>query len=85
MQTSTTLATEGVSGDVAAASSALNSTVRRLAGGIGGQTTAITLAALTLAGTSTPRFIAFTVAHLLAAALCLGGAAVALLGGRDSR
>jgi MFS family permease len=85
MQTSTTLATEGVGGDVAAASSALNSTVRRLAGGIGGQTTAITLAALMLAGASTPRFIAFTVAYLLAAALCLGGATVALLGGRDSR
>lgn len=73
LQSSSTVATQGVSSDVAAASSALNSTIRRFAGGIGGQVAIILLAAS--GAVTAPPFPAFTVAYLLAAALCLGGAA----------
>lgn len=73
LQTSGSVATEGVRGDVAAASSALNSTIRRLAGGIGGQIATIVLASFTLASPGTPSFMAFTVAYLVAAVLCAAG------------
>lgn len=74
------MATQGVSSDVAAASSALNSTIRRFAGGVGGQVVTILLASLTLGGSGRPRFAAFTVSYLAAAGLCLAGA-VSLLPG----
>lgn len=77
LQASSAAATQGVSSDVAAASSALNSTIRRFAGGIGGQVAIILLAA---SGSATaPPLRAFTVAYLVAAALCLAGAAIVAL------
>ena len=72
LQSSSSVATQGVGEDVAAASSALNSTIRRFAGGIGGQVATILLASLVVAGQ--PEFAAFTVAYLIAAGLCLTGA-----------
>jgi MFS family permease len=78
LQSASAVSTEGVAADVAAASASLNSTVRRLAGGIGGQISTLIVAALTVSGA--PRFAAFTISYALASALCLGGAALALLG-----
>jgi hypothetical protein len=74
LRSSSDVATQGVSADVAAASSALNSTIRRFAGGVGGQFGMILLASYAIAITGTPRFAAFTVAYLVAAVLCLAGA-----------
>lgn len=88
LQTGSALATEEVSSDVAAASSALNSTIRRLAGGIGGQVATILLATFTTGSGSTPsRFTPFVVAYLVAMALCLCGTAVLMLrtGGQRRR
>jgi hypothetical protein len=79
LQSSSSVATQGVSSDVAAASSALNSTIRRFAGGVGGvggQVSIILLASLTFGGSSQPRFAAFTVAYLTGAGLCCAGAAI---------
>jgi MFS family permease len=76
LQSSSNVATQEVSSDVAAASSALNSTVRRLAGGIGGQVATILLAAYALRS-GVPRFTGLTAAYLIAAGLCAGGAAIA--------
>lgn len=79
LQAASTVATQGVSDDVAAASSALNSTIRRVAGGIGGQV-AIILLAGARAGASSG-FLAIAVAYLAAAALCIGAAVTVALPG----
>ncbi|MBO0833829.1 MAG: hypothetical protein J2P29_17850, partial [Actinobacteria bacterium] len=84
LQSSSAVATQGVSTDVAAASSALNSTVRRFAGGIGGQVCTILLASYPVITTTNPRFAAFTVAYLIAAGLC-GMGALLTVGWRRSR
>jgi MFS family permease len=73
LASSSDVVTQGVAGDVAAVSSAVNSTVRRLAGGVGGQVATILLAALVLAPHQ-PRHTAFLVAYAVAAGLCLLGA-----------
>ncbi len=78
LQTSSALATEDVSADVAAASSSLNSTIRRLAGGAGGQLATILFAVFTLAS-GTTSFSAFTVAYLVSTGLCLIGLVVVLV------
>lgn len=52
LQASSATATEGVEPDVAAVSAALNSTVRRFAGGIGGQVNTILLDSFTAAAAS---------------------------------
>ena len=80
LQSSSNVATQGVSADVAAASSSLNSTVRRFAGGIGGQVTTILLASYPVVTTGQPQFAAFTLAYLIAAVLCLAGIGTLLLG-----
>lgn len=77
LEASSAVATQGVEADVAAVSSAFNSTVRRLAGGVGGQMNTILLASLAVTA-SLPRFSAFTVSYAVSAALCvLGAVAVA--------
>lgn len=78
LQSASSVSTEGVAPDVAAVSASVNSTVRRIAGGIGGQLSTLVLASLALSGQ--PRFTAFTVSYALAGALCLLGAALALFG-----
>lgn len=83
LQSSSAVATQGVSADVAAASSALNSTIRRFAGGIGGQISVILLASYPVITTGNPRFAAFTVAYLIAAALCAAGALLTAVMGRS--
>jgi hypothetical protein len=83
LQSSSNVATQGVSADVAAASSSLNSTVRRFAGGIGGQVTTILLASYPVVTSGQPQFAAFTLAYLIAAVLCLAGIGTLLLG-RDA-
>ena len=75
LQAGSATATEGVEANVAAVSAAVNSTVRRLAGGIGGQVNAILLASL-LASSGEPAFAAFTVSYLVAAGLCVLGVLV---------
>lgn len=83
LQSSSAVATQGVSADVAAASSALNSTVRRFAGGVGGQVSTILLASYPVVTASNPRFAAFTVAYLIAAGLCGAGALLTVVAGRS--
>lgn len=83
LQSSSNVATQGVSEDVAAASSALNSTIRRFAGGIGGQVAVILLASYPVITVGTPRFAAFTVAYLIAAGLCVAGALLVTVMGRS--
>jgi MFS family permease len=85
LQSSSSVATQGVSQDVAAASSALNSTIRRFAGGTGGQVSTILLASYPVINAGRPRFPAFTLAFLIAAGLCLAGAALIIAFGRTSR
>ncbi len=80
LQSSSNVATQGVSADVAAASSSLNSMVRRFAGGIGGQVTTILLVSYPVVTTGQPQFAAFTLAYLIAAVLCLAGAGTVVLG-----
>lgn len=79
LQSSSSVATQGVSADVAAASSALNSTVRRFAGGVGGQVSTILLVSYPAFTAGAPRFAAFTLAYLVGAALCVAGAALVTL------
>ena len=74
LQSASDVVTQGVSADVAAASSSLNSTVRRFAGGIGGQFATILLVSYPVITAGAPHFAAFTVAYLAAAGLCLVGA-----------
>lgn len=80
LETSSAVATQGVADDVAAVSSAVNSTVRRLAGGIGGQVTTILLASFVAA--SAPTHGAFVACFLIAAALPLAGAVLVGVSGR---
>lgn len=68
LQASSSVTTQDVADDVAAASSALNSTVRRLAGGIGGQVSTMLL--------TQPSRGAFVAGYLVAAGLSLAGAAL---------
>ena len=76
IQTSSTLVTQGVAAEQTAVSTALNSTVRRFAGGVGGQVSAALLAAFPGAAAAAPSAFAFTVAFGTAGALCLAGAAL---------
>lgn len=75
LQAGSAVATEGVPADVAAVSAAVNSTVRRLAGGIGGQVDMIILSALATA--------AYPVSYAVAGALCVGGTVLVLTGRHD--
>ena len=75
--------TEAVEGDVAAVSAAVNSTVRRLAGGVGGQTSTLLLASVVVAGH--PRFAAFRTAYLVAAGLSLLGGLLVLRAREDGQ
>ncbi len=77
LQASSDVTTRGVSADVAAVSSAVNSTVRRFAGGIGGQVSTIILASLVMQGTTLPSRAGYVTCYLISAGLCLAGAAVA--------
>lgn len=72
IQAASATVTRAVEPDVAAISAAVNSTVRRLAGGVGGQTSTLLLASLTLG--AAPSFTAFRVAYLIAAGLAVLGA-----------
>ena len=83
LQSASAVTTEGVSAEVAAVSASLNSTVRRFAGGIGGQVSTILLASLARAPRQ-PEFRAYVVAYLVAAALCAAGAALVLSGRPES-
>lgn len=85
LQSSSSVATQSVGGDVAAASSALNSTVRRFAGGVGGQVATILLASYPVINTDQPRFSAFTVAYLIATGFCLAGVVLITVPGRASQ
>lgn len=85
LQSSSSVATQGVSEDVAAASSALNSTIRRFAGGIGGQVAAILLASYPVINAGRPRFSAFTLVFVISAGLCAAGAVLISAPGRAGR
>jgi hypothetical protein len=85
LQSSSSVATQGVSQDVAAASSALNSTIRRFAGGTGGQVTTILLASYPVINIGRPRFPAFTLASPDRGQFCVAGAALIIVFGRDGR
>ena len=74
LEASSDVATQGVAGEVAAVSSAVNSTVRRLAGGLGGQVSTILLASIVLGAGGGPAHTAYVVSFLVAAALSLSGA-----------
>jgi len=77
IQAGSSTVTRAVEPDVAAISAAVNSTVRRLAGGVGGQTSTLLLVSLTVG--AAPTFTAFRIAYLVAAGLALLGAAVAAM------
>lgn len=81
MQSSSATATQGVDANIAAESSSVNSTVRRLAGGIGGQTSTLVLGAMPLASGATS-FAAFRTSYLIAAGMCLLGAVALAVGHR---
>ncbi|BCJ34124.1 membrane transport protein [Actinocatenispora thailandica] len=82
LQASSAVVTAGVPADVAAASTALNSTVRRLAGGAGGQVGTIVLAAFAGSAAATPTFTGYLVVYLIEVVLCVAGAAVVAVFGR---
>jgi predicted MFS family arabinose efflux permease len=73
-----TLVTQSVSEQDTGVSNALNTTLRRVGGGIGGQIGAALLATITIAGTQTPRESAFIIAFAVTALLCLLGAGCAV-------
>lgn len=75
LQSGSAVATEAVEPDVAAVSASVNSTVRRLAGGVGGQGDTILVAAV--AGTA-----GFVTAYVLAGGMCLAAALLVVLGPR---
>ncbi len=77
IQTSSTLAAQGVEAGKTSISTAVNSTVRRLAGGIGGQVSATLLADMATPG-GRPGHAAFVVAFLIAAGPALLGSVLAL-------
>jgi MFS family permease len=74
LQAGSAVSTEGVAADVAAVSASVNSTVRRLAGGIGGQVDTVALAS------GAAGFAAYSMSYAVAGALCVAGAAVVVLG-----
>ena len=84
LQASSATATEGVGADVAGVSTAVNSTVRRLAGGIGGQVGTILLASLA-AGSAAPPFMAYSLAYGAAAIWCALGATLLVWARRSPR
>lgn len=73
-----TLVTQSVSEQDTGVSNALNTTLRRVGGGIGVQIGATLLAAVTVAGTQTPQESAFIIAFAVTALLCLLGAGCAV-------
>lgn len=77
--TSGTLITRSVGERDTGISNAINSALRRVGGGIGGQVGAALLTTLTFAGTSVPRENAFVAAFAVAAVLSLLGALCAVL------
>lgn len=79
LQAGSAVATEGVAPDVASISASVNSTTRRLAGGIGGQVSTLVLASMTASGA--PSAGAFTVSLAVGGVLCLVGAGVLGLAG----
>jgi MFS family permease len=79
LQAASAVATEGVAADVASISAAVNSTTRRLAGGIGGQVSTLLLASVAVSGHPTPA--AFTTSFAVGGFLCLVGAALVGVGG----
>lgn len=85
LQASSATATEAVNADVAAVSTSLNSTVRRLAGGLGGQVSTILLGSLVAASATQPSFLAFQVSYLVAAGLCAAGVVPLLAHARRRR
>ena len=74
IQSASAVVTESVAADVASASTSFNSTVRRFAGGIGGQVSTILLTALAVS--SLPGVRSFVTGYLIGGGLCL----VALIG-----
>jgi MFS family permease len=84
LETSSAVATQGVADDVAAVSSAVNSTVRRLAGGLGGQISTIVLASVVVVSTGDPAHGAFVTCYLIAVALAVGGLVLILASHRQS-
>ena len=73
-----TLVTQSVSEQDTGISNALNTTLRRVGGGMGGQIGAALLATITIAGTQAPRESAFIAAFTVTALLCLLGAGCAV-------
>jgi MFS family permease len=73
-----TLVTQSVSKQDTGVSNALNTTLRRVGGGVGVQIGAALLAAITVAGTQTPQESAFIIAFTVTALLCLLGAGCAI-------
>ncbi len=79
LQASSSVTTSAVDAEVAAASTATNSTVRRLAGGVGGQVNTAVLAAFTATGAATAAFTGYVICYGVAAALCVAGIGVLAL------
>lgn len=82
IEASSSVASSAVEPDVVAASSSLNSTVRRLGGGVGGQVSTLIIAAAAVG--SAPRFPAFRFGYGTGAALCLLAALVGWIGTRPA-
>lgn len=80
IEASSAVASSAVAPDVVAASSSLNSTVRRMGGGIGGQLSTVILAATTVG--AAPRFLGFRFGYAIGAALCLLAAVAGWFGTR---
>lgn len=76
-QASSAVTTRDVPAEAAAASSSLNSTIRRFAGGVGGQVSVVALAAVAPSG-ATASATGFVIMFVVAAALALGGAGLAV-------
>ncbi|WP_310963384.1 MFS transporter [Nocardioides terrisoli] len=74
LQSGSAVATEAVAPDVAGISASVNSTTRRLAGGVGGQVSVLVLTAF--AAGSTLRPSGFTIAYLVGVGLCVVGVTV---------
>jgi predicted MFS family arabinose efflux permease len=79
LQAGSAVATEGVAADMASISASVNSTTRRLAGGIGGQVSTLVLGSMTVSGA--PSAAAFTVSLAVGGVLCLAGATALGLAG----
>lgn len=81
LQAGSAVSTAAVAPEVAAVSAAVNSTVRRLAGGVGGQVNTVLLASFLVAGK--PGFIAYTICYVIAGVSCVVGAGLVLFAGGD--